>query len=271
MSLTVDALAETLAQVRQKQPVVHVITNWVTAGDVAGTLHAVGARPIMAFALEEVNDIVSGANALVLNLGTPDPSRIKAMLQAGHCANSLSLPVIFDPVGVGASRFRAEAAERILSDLRIAIIRGNRAEIGALAGMGGELRGIDTATAPPDLLAAAGTLSLRTEAVVAVTGPQDLVVSGGKAVIVENGHPMMSQVTGMGCRLTALIGAFAAVETDLIAATVGAIAFFGLAGEQAALRAEGPGTFKAAFLDAIYSLTPAEFQRGLKLTEQKIR
>jgi hydroxyethylthiazole kinase len=248
--------------------VVHVITNWVTAGDVASALHAAGARPIMAFACEEVNDIVSGADALVLNLGTPDPTRIEAMLQAGRHANTLDRPVIFDPVGVGASRFRAEAAERILSDLRIAVIRGNRAEIGALAGKGGKLRGIDTVVAPPDLRAAAGALSLKTGAVVAVTGPQDLVVSGGTTLIVENGHPMMSQVTGTGCMLTALIGAFAAVETDLIVAAAGAIGFFGLAGEQAALRAEGPGTFKMALIDSLYRLTPPDMEAGIRLKEQ---
>jgi len=271
MPLRADAVAQTLIQVRQKRPVVHVITNWVTAGDVASALHAVGARPIMAFAAEEVDDIVSGADALVLNLGTPDPPRVKTMSQAGRHANTLGRPVVFDPVGVGASRFRDEAAERILSDLHIAIIRGNRAEIGILAGRGGELRGVDTAIAPPDLSVAAEILSLRTGAVVAVTGPQDLVVSSEKRILVENGHPMMSQVTGMGCMVTAMIGAFAAVETDLLTATGGAIAFFGLAGERAGLRAEGPGTFKMALLDAIYSLTPAEFQSGVKLTEQKVK
>jgi len=268
MSLKVDALTRTLIRVREKKPVVHVITNWVTAGDVAGALHAAGARPIMAFAAEEVDDIVSGANALVLNLGTPDPMRVKVMLQAGRHANDLGRPVIFDPVGVGASRFRSEAAEKVLSDLRIAVIRGNRAEIGALAGMGGKLRGIDAVAAPPDLRAAAEALSLKTGAVVAVTGPQDLVVRSGKMVIVENGHPMMSQVTGTGCMLTALIGAFAAVEPDPIVAAAGAVGFFGLAGERAGLRAEGPGTFKAALLDAIYSLTPEDFQIGVKVKEQ---
>jgi hydroxyethylthiazole kinase len=270
MAVNLDALTQTLERMRTERPVVHVITNWVTAGDVANVLHVAGARPIMAASVEEVEEIVSCANALVLNLGTPDPSRLKAMLQAGRCANSIGLPVIFDPVGAGASRFRTEAARTILSELRIAVIRGNEAEIGGLACMGGKLRGIDSVTGPPDLRAAAGDLSLKTGAVIAVTGPQDLVVGSGQAVVIENGHPMMARITGMGCCLSALLGAFAAVQTDIVASTVGAISLFGLAGERAALQSQGPGTFKGAFLDAIYSLTPEEFQHGVRLKDPTV-
>jgi hydroxyethylthiazole kinase len=267
MSVKVDALAGILTELRRKQPVVHVITNWVTAGDVAAVLHSAGARPIMASASEEVTEIVSSSEALVLNLGTPDPLRVNAMLQAGRRANVLGLPVIVDPVGAGASRFRTKAVEGLLSELRITVIRGNSAEIGTLSGRAGKLRGIDSLSAPPDLLAAAGDLSQKTGAVVAVTGPQDLVMGAGKTIGIRNGHPIMSRVTGMGCMLSALIGAFAAVQHDPLLATVGAIGFFGLAGERAALRMEGPGTFKAAFFDAIYTLPPNELQEGIRFKE----
>ena len=265
MLLEVDALACTLTHVRQSKPVVHTITNWVTAGDVANGLHAIGARPIMAIALEEVEDIIYRADALVLNLGTPDPSRIKAMLLAGHCANSLGRPVIFDPVGAAASKFRMEAIRNILSELSITTIRGNRAEIGALTEMGGELRGIDAARGPADLHGAAKLLSQKTGAAVVLSGPQDLVVRDEKMVIVENGHPMMGQVTGTGCMLSAIIGAFAAVEKDPMAAAVAAAAFFGLAGERAAQQANGPGTFRAALLDALYALKPDDLEAGARI------
>jgi hydroxyethylthiazole kinase len=261
----VDALARALDQVRQRRPVVHAITNWVTAGDVANVLHVVGARPVLAFALEEVTDIVAGADALVLNLGTPTPPRVTAMLLAGHRANTLGRPVIFDPVGAGASGFRTGAAQRILSELHIAVVKGNRAEIGTLASMGGQLRGVDAAAGPLDVRAAAEALARRTGAVVAVSGPSDLVVDGGQAVGVHNGHPLMGRVTGTGCMLTAVVAAFAAVEMDPVVATVAAVACFGLAGEHAAGRASGPGTFKVALLDALFALTPDDLRAGVRL------
>jgi hydroxyethylthiazole kinase len=160
------------------------------------------------------------------------------------------------------------ASKRIVTELRLTVIKGNRAEIGFLAGRGGKLAGIDAVTGPEDLLAAAEHLSRTSGAVVAISGPQDLIVFAEQKVIVENGHPMMARVTGLGCVLTALIGAFAAVENDPLAATVGAIAFFGLAGEQAALQAKGPGTFKTALLDILFTLTPEEMGRGIKLREE---
>ncbi len=267
MPFQTEIFVQTLIKVRERRPVVHAISNWVTANEVANALHAIGARPIMASAPEEVREITSRADALVLNLGTPTPDRIEAMLLAGNQANTQGHPVLFDPVGVGASKFRIESSKKILSKLRITIIRGNQAEIGSLAGMGGQLAGIDATEGPEDIDRAAEHLSQETGAVVAVTGPQDRVVFSAKKVIVENGHPMMGQVTGMGCMLTAVVGAFAAVERDPMVAAVGAIAFFGLAGEEAALRANGPGTFRSAFMDTLFSLTPDQMRKGVRLKE----
>jgi hydroxyethylthiazole kinase len=271
MSLEIDRLTRILSTVRQKQPIIHAISNWVTAGDVASALHAVGARPIMAFTPEEVKEIASGADALVLNLGTPSPLGIESMLRAGHQAAMLGRPVIFDPVGVGASPFRMNASKRIVTELRLTVMKGNRAEIGILAGKGGKLAGIDAVAGPEDLLAGAEDLSRTSGAVVAISGPEDLIVFAERKVIVENGHPMMARVTGLGCILTGLIGAFAAVEKDPLVATVGAIAFFGLAGEQAALQAKGPGTFKTTLLDILFTLTPEEMGQRIRLKEERLR
>jgi hydroxyethylthiazole kinase len=270
MPLDIDSLTKILSKIRETQPIVHAITNWVTANDVASALHAVGARPIMAFAPEEVQEIASGADSLVLNLGTPTPLGIESMLRAGHQAVALGRPVIFDPVGVGASPFRTNASKRILSELRLRVIKGNRAEIGVLAERGGKLAGIDAVAGPEDLLTAAKHLSNTSGAVVAISGPQDVIVFAKNKFIVENGHPLMARVTGLGCILTGLIGAFAAVENDPLVAAVGAIAFFGLAGEQAALQAKGPGTFKTALLDILFTLTPDEMRKGIKLREETL-
>jgi hydroxyethylthiazole kinase len=267
MSIAVEDLAKALALLKDRAPVVHTITNWVTAGDVANALNAAGARPVMAFAPEEVTEIVSGADALVLNLGTPEPSRVRGMFFAARQANALGRPVVFDPVGVGGSRFRMETARGLLSEVRLSIIRGNRAEIGTLTGTGGQLRGIDAAEGPSDIDATARLLSEKTGAVVAVTGPEDLVVKGERNVLVRNGHPIMARMTGTGCILSALIGAFASVETDPFIAAVGAIAFFGLAGERAAIRAQGPGSFRMALFDVLSELSPDDLAKGAKLKE----
>ncbi len=267
MPLQTEMLVEALAKVRERRPVVHAISNWVTSSEVASTLHAMGARPIMAFAPEEVKEITSKADALVLNLGTPTPDRIEAMLLAGRQANAQGHPIVFDPVGIGASRLRNESSTKILSELRIAIIRGNEAEIGVLTGMGGHLAGIDAVKGPEDLVRAAEDLSRETGAVIVATGVQDLVISSGKKKLVENGHPMMGRVTGMGCMLTGVMGAFAAVESDPMVAALSALACFGLAGEQAALRSNGPGTFKSIFIDTLFSLTSDQLRKGIRLKD----
>ncbi len=265
MSFEVGSLVEVTANLKENRPVVHAITNWVTAGDVAHALNAIGARPVMAVASEEVEEIAARADALVLNLGTPDPLRVKAMLLAGHTANSLGRPVVFDPVGAGASGFRGDAIRRILSELRITIVRGNGAEIGALTETGGKLRGVDSDLGPSDVPGSAGLLSRKTGAVVLSSGPQDLVVRDREAVAVENGHSMMGWVTGTGCMLSAIVAAFAAVEKDPMIAAVAAATFFGLAGERAAQAAKGPGTFKAALLDALFTITPDDIRLGARV------
>ncbi len=265
MVLGNEHLSHTLQKVRDKKPVVHAITNWVTANDVANSLYAIGARPILAIAQEEIEDITSKTHALVLNFGTPTPSRFEVILLAGRRANREGHPVILDPVGAGASPFRTESLKKILSNLKIAVIRGNRSEIGALAGQKSFLAGVDCVSAPNDLEQACRDLSQKTGAVVVASGPEDLIISSEKKTVVENGHPMMGQVTGMGCMLTAVIGAFHAVEEDPVVATISAVAFFGLAGEQAGRLAKGPGTFRPAFFDALYSLTTQQLCDGMKI------
>jgi len=265
MVFQAERLLQVLSAVREQKPVIHAITNWVTANDVANVIQAIGARPIMAIAPEEVEEVTSKADALVLNLGTPSPARIESMLLAGTQANKDGHPIVFDPVGVAASKFRIESCKRILSKLRVTVIRGNQAEIGTLAGQESHSAGIDSVTGPEDLNQASELLSKKTGAVVVASGPQDLIVSTQKKVIVENGHPMMGEVLGMGCMITAILGAFNAVERDMLVATVSAVTFFGLAGEQAALHATAPAAFKSAFFDALFSLTPDQMRKEIKI------
>jgi len=261
LSIIKDRIPVLLDRVRSKRPVVHAITNWVTGGDVAGALQALGARPVMAVSPEEVAEITAQADALLLNLGTPTPERIAAMVLAGRRANELDHPVVFDPVGTGASAFREEACRQILSKVKLTVIRGNRAEIGALAGRGGQLRGIDAVSGPEDLHTATRILFGQTSAVVSVSGEQDLLFGGQAFITISSGHPLMPRITGSGCMLAAAIAAFAAVDKDFPTAAVAAVACFKRAGELAGREAAGPGTFKFRLLDILFNLTPKDLER----------
>jgi hydroxyethylthiazole kinase len=249
-----------LERVRTRRPVVHAITNWVTGGDVANALQALGARPVLAVSSEETPEITAQADALLLNLGTPDADRFEAMVRSGRRANELNKPVVFDPVGAGASRLREEACRRILGELRLTVIRGNRAEIGFLAGRGGRLRGIDAVAGPDDLEEAARGLSQQTGAIIVASGEQDLLAYGEKILSWGSGHHLMTRVAGAGCMLSAVIAAFTAVGEAPPSAAAAGITCFKLAGRLAGGRADGPGTFKVLFLDFLYALTPKDLQ-----------
>ena len=268
MAETVAALRE---RVRRQRPLLHHLTNMVTVNDVANATLAVGGLPVMARALEEVTAMVESADALVLNLGTPSREDLEAMVAAGRRANERSIPIVLDPVGVGATPFRADAAQRLLAELEVAIVRGNAGEIGALAGMGGRLRGVEAVEGLADPVATATALARAHGTVVALTGARDIVADGQRVVAVDNGHPLLKAITGAGCMATAVVAAFAAVELDRLHAAAGGLAFFGLAAERAASEARGPGSFRVALFDALYRLSSEEVRAGAKIISVNVR
>lgn len=247
-------IGATRQRLRDRAPLVHCMTNAVTMELVADTLNAIGAAPVMTLAEDEVVEIVGAADALTINIGTPDAARLSAMRAAAKAARALGTPWVLDPVAAGATAFRRAAAGRLLA-LGPAILRGNASEILALAdGAGRHGRGVDAADTPAPATDAARALARDHGLVVAVTGAVDMATDGERTVRLANGHPLMARVSGMGCALTALVGACCAVTEEPLAATVHALAIFGVAGEVAAERSAGPGTFRAAFLDALYGL-----------------
>jgi hydroxyethylthiazole kinase len=250
-------------RIRAEAPLVHNITNYVVMNTTANALLAVGASPVMAHAVDEVEEMVGLARALVLNIGTLSPPWIEAMVRAGRAARRKGIPVVLDPVGSGATRLRTETALRILDDVAPTIVRGNASEIASLAptgdaGAAGRTKGVDSTRRSEETAELAQELAGRRRCVVCVSGATDIVVGGGRVARVRNGHPLMARVTGFGCTATALVGAFAAVNGEPFRATVHAMAVMGIAGEIAAERAEGPGTMQLYFLDALYRLTEAE-------------
>jgi hydroxyethylthiazole kinase len=266
-ALTPDGAAVLLARVRERRPLVHHITNMVTVNDVANVTLALGASPVMAHAPEEVEEMVSAAGALVLNLGTLTQDAVDVMVQAGRRANREGIPVILDPVGAGATAFRTVQALRVLAEVRVACVRGNAGEIAALSGTPGRVRGVDATGGVGGVDRLTVEVAGRTGAVIAATGAVDFLSDGQRGVRVENGHPMLARITGSGCMATAAIGAFAAVERDTLAAAAGALLCFEVAAENAAAVAGGPGTFRAALLDALAGPDGATVRRRGRLVE----
>ena len=252
-----DTPGSALRDLRERRPLVHQITNYVVMNETANATLALGALPVMAHAPEEVEELASIAGALVLNIGTLSRHWVDAMLLAGKAANAAGVPIVLDPVGVGATTLRTETAKRILSEVDVAILRGNSAEVAALAGIEAEIRGVEAIGAEAGNAAIARAAAERLGIVASVTGPVDHVADGSRALAVRNGDPLLATITGSGCMSTALTGCFAAVRRDApLDAAAYALAALGVAGEDAARTAKGPGTFHAGLYDALYALTP---------------
>jgi hydroxyethylthiazole kinase len=259
--------AQSLQRLRERKPLVHNITNYVVMNYTANALLACGASPVMAHAAEEVEEMVSLAGALVLNIGTLSPPWIESMLKAGKRANALHVPVILDPVGAGATRLRTETAKLLIRELTLQAIRGNASEILSLAGEKSTSRtkGVDSVHTVDQVVETAAALAKELRATLAITGPVDLITDGARICRVMNGHEMMGQVTGTGCTATVMIGAFLAVNANPLEAAATGLAYFGLAGEKAAAKASGPGSFQIALLDALYAMTGEELRAGAKI------
>jgi hydroxyethylthiazole kinase len=219
----------------------------------------------MAHAEREVEEMVGIAGALVLNIGTLSDAWVDAMIAAAHAARRRRIPIVLDPVGAGATAYRTETAQRILGEAPPTIVRGNASEIRALARQAAGTRGVDSVHGTEESLDAARALSELHACVVSVSGATDLVVLGTKVARVRNGVPLMSRVTGMGCTATAITGAFAAVASSPFDAAVQAMATMGVAGEIAALRSTGPGSFQVVFLDALSGLQPEELESQARI------
>ena len=258
---------ENLRSVRKRRPLVHNITNYVVMNYTANALLACGASPVMAHAVEEVEEMVSLAGALVLNIGTLSPPWIEAMLKAGKRANALHIPVILDPVGAGATRLRTDSARRLIEGISIQVIRGNASEILSLTvdRPGSGTKGVDSIHTVDQVQETANILAMELRTTLAITGAVDLITNGERVCRVMNGHEMMSHVTGTGCTATAIIGAFLAVNPFPLQAAATGLAYFGLAGEKAAARASGPGTFQVALLDALYEMKEEELRAGARI------
>jgi hydroxyethylthiazole kinase len=259
---------ENLKNLREKKPLIHNITNYVVMNYTANALLASGASPVMAHASEEVEEMVSFAGALVLNIGTLTPYWVDSMLKAGKRANELNVPVILDPVGSGATKLRTDSAKRLIDEVSIKVVRGNASEVLSLAHEGSKTKGVDSIHTVDEAADAALILSKELNTTLAITGKVDLITDGERIYRVSNGHELMGYCTGTGCTATVIIGAFLAVDPDPVTATTTALAYFGLVGEKAAAKAKNPGSFQIAMLDALYTIDKKQMEQGAKIHTQ---
>jgi len=270
--------SEIIKNVKNKTPLVHNITNYVTVNDCANVLLACGGSPIMADDIEEVEEIVSISSALVLNIGTLNSRTIESMIKAGEKANELNIPAILDPVGVGASNLRTDTARKLLDEVKFAVVRGNMSEIKALGNTNAKgARGVDANVADSineenltEVVEYVKSLSGKLSLVVAVTGAIDIISDSTKTYIIRNGHPMMGKISGTGCMLSSTIGAYCGANKDnIIDATAAAVCIMGLSGELAYEKMkkndEGTSMLRSHLIDFMSKIDDEMLKEGAKV------
>ncbi len=264
MALNPADIYKDLQTIRQNSPLVHNITNYVVMNTTANALLALGASPVMAHAKEEVEEMVNIAGALVINIGTLSEKWIDSMFTAAKKAKAKGIPIILDPVGVGATTYRTDTAMNLIREVHPTIIRGNGSEIMALSQTGVTTKGVDSTSGSDQALESAKDLNMVFKSVVCITDRVDYIVSRKETLAVKNGHHMMPRVTGLGCTASALCGAFSAVNSDYGRAAAHAMAVMGIAGEMAAKEAKGPGSLQLNFIDALYMMSETHIGDYLK-------
>jgi len=253
-----------LTQVRLQKPLVLNLTNYVTMDFMANTLLALGAAPIMTVCDEELEEFVQISNAVNLNIGTLDKNSIKRCHEATHFALKYHKPIIFDPVGSGASQIRTQVSRELAA--KSTVIRGNASEIISLWTEDLQTKGVETSHSTDSAKDAARYLSKKHDCIVVVSGPIDFITDGQKEIEIPFGSPLMPFVTGMGCTLSSVIAAFFSVSGHVFEKTSAAVGYFGLCGSLTHSKTQSPGHFRSTFIDTIYE---ADFDKMADISKKK--
>lgn len=261
-------------KVKNKKPLIHHLTNVVTVNDCANITLAIGASPVMATSVEEVAEMVCLADALVINLGTIHPEVYESMVIAGQAANQQGIPVILDPVGVGATSFRTEKARDFLKQVKVSIIRGNMTEIYALIGGASKTRGVDAGEVSNiSILELAVKAARQLKAITVISGEKDIICDGQQQTLIENGDIWLTKISGTGCMTTSLIASFAGATDDYFHAAVAGMSSMSIAGENAKktlLETDGIGTYRVKLMDEIFKMTGQVWEKHVRLTGREI-
>lgn len=245
-----EQLKEAFEALQNKRALIHHITNYVTVNDCANVVLAIGASPIMADELSEVEEMVGICDALVLNIGTANERTIASMLKAGKVANAKGIPVVLDPVGVGATAFRRQSVAKLMDTISFSVIRGNMAEIKTIAGLEAKSAGVDSLEEESDGAKIALNLAKKLGCVIAITGKIDVVSDGTLCYTLQNGDMALTQVTGTGCMSTSLIGSFIGASNNAFASALAGILTMSISGELAE-KSKGIGAFHTSLINRI--------------------
>ncbi len=263
--ISAQTVFNNLNKVREKAPLIHNITNFVVMNNTANAQLAIGASPVMAHSINEVEDMLSIASALVINMGTLDDKWVESMIVAVKKATILKIPIIFDPVGSGATPYRVKVAREILSNCTPAVIRGNASEIMSLLDESLKTKGVDSSLAVEAALEASKTIAKKHNCVVVVSGKDDIICDCNQTIYTKNGNVLMTKVTGLGCTATSVVAAFVAVENNTLMAAANAMSIMGIAGEIAANNCEGPASLQVKFIDKLHNIRFNEIEKIIKL------
>ena len=268
-------IKEMIANVKNKSPLIHNITNYVTVNDCANVLLACGASPIMADDIEEAEEITSICDGLVINIGTLNQRTIPAMIAAGKKANKLGHPIVLDPVGAGASALRTNTAISLLEEIRFTVIRGNISEIKTLAVGSASTKGVDADVSDkvteenlPQAITFAKAFAKKIGAVIVITGAIDIVADENTVYCIRNGNKDMSRITGTGCQLSAMTAAYVAANPGhALDAAAAAVCAMGLCGEKAKERMsgmDGNASYRNYIIDAVCNLSADILEEGAR-------
>lgn len=259
MNALQESLLSDLTQIKEKSPVILNLTNYVAMSFNANALLALGASPIMSESPKELKELLTISGALVVNMGTLNEKFCERAEKAAEMANTLGKPIVFDPVGAGATSLRTQFANDFVSHFKPSSVRGNASEVLAVFGKRGMTKGVDTALSSDAAFEVLKDMVLPCS--LTISGERDYVLSPTKKASSQHGSSLMTRVTAMGCTATAITGAFLAVNPDIFSASLNAMIVMGIAGEKAAHKADGPGTFQSCFLDALYRLSFTDFSQ----------
>lgn len=259
-----------LTKIRQQNPLIHNITNIVAANLSANGLLALGASPLMSAAMEEMEEVPALSNALVINIGTLIGKDPDAVVLAGKTANRVGIPVVLDPVGVGATSYRRNTVERLLKEVKFALVRGNAGELATIAQVNWQAKGVDAGQGSADLAQIAATVAQKYGCVAAISGATDYISDGKRHAQLNNGTPMFPKITASGCLLSAVCGAFLAIADaeHYFDAVVEACTAYAIAGELAAknLQPHQLGQFNIGLLDQLAAITPQQIEQAAKIS-----
>lgn len=255
-----------LQKLREQNPLILNITNIVVSNYVANGLLSIGASPIMSNAIEEMHELTAICQALVINIGTLTSEQVQAMIKAGKSANKNKIPVVLDPVGVGATTFRQETVKTLLNEIKFDLIRGNAGEIAYLAQVNWKAKGVDAGNGKANLSQIAKDVALKYDCIVSISGEIDYISDGIKIAKIENGTTLFPKITGSGCLLSAVCGAFLTLDKNPFELIVSACTSYAIAGElaQKNLKNNQTGQFYIGLLDSLAKIDDKTVQEYVK-------